>query len=143
MQLDFLHPNYISAGIKWDDYLFHVRTNYSSYFYSDVLRTELSPDYYTLIHEVPPPISGWYTYLTIDIAKKLATFLKVLLWFSIFSTVFLSGNLRAYFAFLRTFQMVMHLPMLQIILPTSVIYFYSLVVPIAKWDIFEGWNFGL
>jgi len=36
----------------------------------------------------------------------------------------------------------MHLPMLQVILPTSVIYFYSIVMPVAKWDIFEGWNFG-
>jgi hypothetical protein len=36
----------------------------------------------------------------------------------------------------------MHLPMLQVILPTSVIYFYSIVIPVAKWDIFEGWNFG-
>jgi len=37
----------------------------------------------------------------------------------------------------------MHLPMLQVILPTSVIYFYSIVIPVAKWDIFEGWNFGI
>ena len=37
----------------------------------------------------------------------------------------------------------MHLPMLQVILPTSVIYFYSIVIPVAKWDIFEGWNFGV
>lgn len=33
--------------------------------------------------------------------------------------------------------------MLQVILPTSVIYFYSIVIPVAKWDIFEGWNFGI
>ena len=37
----------------------------------------------------------------------------------------------------------MHLPMLQVILPTSVIYFYAIVIPVAKWDIFEGWNFGI
>jgi hypothetical protein len=38
--------------------------------------------------------------------------------------------------------MIINLPMLHIVVPTSVIYFYSIVMPIAKWDIFEGFNFG-
>ena len=38
--------------------------------------------------------------------------------------------------------MIIHLPMLHIIVPTSVIYFYSIVMPIAKWDIFEGFHLG-
>jgi hypothetical protein len=38
--------------------------------------------------------------------------------------------------------MIINLPMLHVVVPTSVIYFYSLVMPIAKWDIFEGFNFG-
>ena len=38
--------------------------------------------------------------------------------------------------------MIINLPMLHIVVPTSVIYFYSIVMPIAKWDMFDGINFG-
>jgi hypothetical protein len=33
--------------------------------------------------------------------------------------------------------MIMHLPMARLIIPTCVIYAYSIIIPIVKWDIFE------
>jgi hypothetical protein len=33
--------------------------------------------------------------------------------------------------------MVMHLPMLRTIIPTCVIYIFSIIIPIARWDFFE------
>jgi hypothetical protein len=31
----------------------------------------------------------------------------------------------------------MHLPMARVVVPTCVIYAYSIIIPIVKWDIFE------
>ena len=101
--LDFDEPNYVSAGIKWDHYVFHVYPNSSSMFYSDTIKSEISPDYYTLEHEVPPQIKGWYSHLIIRGAEALKAFLKWLLWFVVFANLFFSGSMRWYFAFMRTF----------------------------------------
>ena len=58
VKLEFIDPNYISAGIKWDRYLFHVYPKYSYIFYSDKQDTlgEIDPAYYTLTHELPPQL---------------------------------------------------------------------------------------
>ena len=37
--------------------------------------------------------------------------------------------------------MIMHLPMVRIVLPSCVIYAYSIISPIVKWDIFEDFSF--
>ena len=35
----------------------------------------------------------------------------------------------------------MHLPMVRVVVPTCVIYAYSIIIPIVKWDIFEDLDF--
>ena len=118
---------------------------YSYIFYSDKedTRGEIDPAYYTLTHELPPQL-GYSSYDTaiIKIAYGIKYALLAVLWTIVVSSLFLGGSLRWYFGFMRTFQMIINLPMLHIVVPTSVIYFYSIVMPIAKWDIFEGFNFG-
>jgi len=45
--------------------------------------------------------------------------------------------MRWYFTLIRTLQIIMHLPMARVVVPTCVIYSFSVIMPIAKWDIFE------
>jgi hypothetical protein len=122
-----------------------VYPKYSYIFYSDKNDTkgEIDPAYYTLTYELPPQLgySGYSTAI-LKIAKGIKWALLTVLWTMVVSSLFLGGSLRWYFGFMRTFQMIINLPMLHIVVPTSVIYFYSIVMPIAKWDIFEGFNFG-
>jgi len=33
--------------------------------------------------------------------------------------------------------MIMHLPMIGIVVPTCVIYSFSIIIPIVKWDVFD------
>ena len=42
-----------------------------------------------------------------------------------------------YITLLRTLQMIVHLPMLKIVVPTCVIYLFSYVFPVIQWDIFK------
>tara|TARA_B110000285_G_C15117421_1_gene614975 strand:- start:1514 stop:1942 length:429 start_codon:yes stop_codon:yes gene_type:complete len=107
VQLHFFDPNYISAGIKWDRYLFHVYPKYSYVFYADKpsdSRGEIDPAYYTLTHELPPQLGySDYDYAMIDIATGLKYALLAILWTIVVSSLFLGGSLRWYFGFMRTF----------------------------------------
>ena len=38
--------------------------------------------------------------------------------------------------FIRSLQMIVHLPLLRVVLPSSVIYFFRNLLPIALWDFF-------
>ena len=72
---------------------------------------------------------------------SLASFLKMLMkgifWLCAASYVLFGGSMRWFFTLIRTFQIVLHLPMVRVVVPTCVIYSYSIVIPIVKWDIFE------
>jgi hypothetical protein len=107
VQLHFTDPNYISAGIKWDRYLFHVKPKYSYIFYSKIQDTlgEIDPAYYTLTQELPPQLgySKGYESTIISIAYGIKYALLAVLWSMVVASLFLGGNLRWYFGFMRTF----------------------------------------
>jgi hypothetical protein len=78
-------------------------------------------------------MSSWIIWL----AKLIKHVLKVVFWVTVVANIMFGGSMRWYFTLIRTLQIIMHLPMARVVVPTCVIYSYSIIIPIAKWDIFE------
>ena len=72
------------------------------------------------------------------LAQFIKVVLKVIFWATVVSNVMFGGSMRWYFTLIRTLQIILHLPMARVIVPTCVIYSYSIIIPIAKFDIFEN-----
>jgi hypothetical protein len=139
VQLKFEAPNYISTEVVWDQYIFRVKRNFTNLFYSKKIDAEIYEDFWTLYHPIRPQtdnsssMSSWIIWL----AKFIKNVLKVVFWACVISNVLFGGSMRWYFTLIRTLQIIMHLPMARVVVPTCVIYSYSIIIPIAKWDIFE------
>jgi hypothetical protein len=142
--LNFTDVNYISTELVRDDFVFKVKSNYSNLFYSEKLEAEINPLWYNLTHPVPPQTeietgdASWFQYAWLQwLSNSVKTFLVVVFWSCVFASFFLSGRVKNFFKFLRTLQMIMHLPMLRTIIPSCVIYIFSIIIPITRWDFFN------
>jgi hypothetical protein len=40
---------------------------------------------------------------------------------------------------IRQYQFILHIPMLQLVMPANVMMLYGSVIPVACWDMLEGW----
>ena len=40
---------------------------------------------------------------------------------------------------IRQYQFILHIPMLQLVMPANVMMLYGGVIPVACWDMLEGW----
>jgi len=64
--------------------------------------------------------------------------LLISFWLALIISFFLAGGMRWFFVLIRTLQIIIHLPMMNIVVPFVVIQAYSIIIPIAKWDVFDS-----
>ena len=88
-----------------------------------------------------PMNDGGKTQAFVDSQNNLKSLMMFFLVFSIILSIISQSKqaIRAYFILIRTLQLIMHLPLLQINFPANVMTFIQILIPTLNFDILETW----
>jgi hypothetical protein len=73
-------------------------------------------------------------------SQKLDKLLKITFFFALGLNILLagSGSMDYFIEMLNVLQIVIHFPMLGIVLPANVIFFFKIILPIVMFDVLNG-----
>ena len=139
IQCYFNEPLEISTMPEWDTFYLRFYEEHMSLWFTPILEVNLDPDHWELWHPVPPQFGYRWPHVDFlkELTKKTYIILLGLFWVCLFLNLIFARSMIRYITLLRTLQIILHLPMLKIVVPTCVIYTYSYIFPIIQWDIFR------
>lgn len=134
IQLNFTDRLSISQKIVQDRIVFHIK-DFSVAFYSPERRNFLHHDYWTLTSRVRRQLPDyWRPYM--EAAEVNVEVMNWLLLVTFLLAMVPTGmNFRYYMWYLRSLQLVVHLPMFYIVVPANVCRYLEVVKPIVVYDL--------
>ena len=125
-----------------------MRNNDSNAFYSPEAGNYLHHEYWTLTSRVRKQLDDSWRYW-MDLAEKGVFWMKMLLLMCLaFMMIPGAFGFRYYMWYLRSLQLVVHMPMLYIVCPSNVLRYLEIVKPIVVYDLLPSheisdgiWNF--
>lgn len=135
IQLNFSDPAAISQKIDQDRIVFHLLNNQSQAFFSPETGNYLHHNYWTLTSRVRKQLSLEWKYW-MDWEESLVWWMMNLLIFSlVFKYLFRHFGFNYNMWYLRSLQLVVHLPMVYIVCPANVCRYFEIVKPIVTFDL--------
>jgi len=138
IQLKFNDPSAISPLVVQDKLVFHIKEP-AFFFFSPEVKKNLDPKFYTLKKSIRKQmIESHLSDLYMSNLDQGETSLESILLTSILLGLFTSLALSSLAFYLRSLQMIIHLPLLHIILPPNVSVLFNKLIGMVTFDLFSS-----
>ena len=135
--LEFLNPEEISTGFKYDELVVHFK-EIRDYFISKEHLVDLSEDSRTVKGKVPKLLSQSALSNSLKgVSDSLDSGMKATMGFTVLLNLIFSGILAKFIQLIRTLQLVTHLLMFKIVAPANVMIFIEAILPVTQYDYLE------
>ena len=128
-----------------DDLVWNLKGDYEHLFISAPLNKPLEKEFKTIETKIMPQIrDNLLSQTAFEVAGSSELILKVALLVAFFLNLFLSGSWGYMIGMIRCLQMVLHIPLLNVIVPGNITMVFGFIIPIVMFDVMENdtYNYG-
>jgi len=136
IQLNFKHPLQISPLTVQDRIVWHIKKNDTMFYHSIPLNKDLHADYWTL--EAPLKRQQGVPGLLLQKADMGTQIFIGFFGSAAVASLLVAGPFFGFIWYLRSLQMIVHLPMMQTVMPSNAISFTKSLMPAGTYDLFDA-----
>ena len=136
--MTFESPAHISTPSEVQDFLvFHVKEEGLNFFYS-MQNKRLDPEKHTVKRKIRRQMENTALNRGLeDSAEGGELSLKFLLIFTFLMNLVLQGSMIYFTMMIRSMQLILHMPILKVLVPSNVSMIFGYIIPVVMFDIFD------
>jgi hypothetical protein len=139
IKLNFTFPSEISPLMTQDDLIWNLKGDYEHLFISTPLNKPLEKDFKTIATKIMPQIKdNALSQTAFTVASSSKVTMKICLLVAFLLNQVLSGSYSYMIAMIRCLQMVLHIPLMNIVVPGNITMVFGFIIPIVMFDVLEN-----